>query len=70
VGGVTRTYVPISILTGTPFLSHSKYLAPGRTFKRSSTLTLRRERWGEGGEVKEGCRVGVRELGLRGEKVG
>ena len=34
-------YLPISILTGTPFLSHSKYLAPGRTFKRSSTLTLR-----------------------------
>ena len=35
-----RAYVPISILSGTPFLSHSKYLAPGRTFSLSSTLTL------------------------------
>jgi hypothetical protein len=40
-------YVPISILSGTPFLSHSKYLAPGRTFSLSSTLTLQVMGWGD-----------------------
>mmetsp|Transcript_18280 Transcript_18280/g.26684 ORF Transcript_18280/g.26684 Transcript_18280/m.26684 type:complete len:215 (+) Transcript_18280:236-880(+) len=31
---------PSSILNGTPFLSHSKYLAPLRKLSRSSTFTL------------------------------
>ena len=59
VGAAAHTHTPISILTGTPFLSHSKYLAPGRTFKRSSTLTLKGEKSGERGEERK--REGGRE---------